>query len=240
MRFRPLPILTLLTIPLVLILLALGNWQWQRYGFKKNLENSAPPANVSLETLISAPKEFQKIKIIADVGTKTIDVKTAYGGKYGRRIFTTAKTNLGTFILEHGFISDDEFAQIGAADKQNPLPHGKIEIDAVLRKSQKPNKYVAQNLPQTHQYFWPETKAIASELGIVSVLPEHYLTPKMMFPIGENANVPNPFADPKGATYVEPARHLGYALTWWGLAIGLIGVYIAMHIRAERLSLKPK
>ena len=34
---------------------------------------------------------------------------------------------------------------------------------------------------------------------------------------------------------LPPARHLGYALTWFGLALGMIGVYIALHIARGRL-----
>jgi len=32
--------------------------------------------------------------------------------------------------------------------------------------------------------------------------------------------------------------HLNYALTWFGIALSLIGVYIAFHINAGRMGLK--
>ncbi len=34
--------------------------------------------------------------------------------------------------------------------------------------------------------------------------------------------------------------HLGYAVTWFGLAIALLGVYLAFHIREGRLSVGGK
>lgn len=45
---------------------------------------------------------------------------------------------------------------------------------------------------------------------------------------------PNPFV--RGSDPLPPERHLGYAVTWWGLALGLIGVYAAFHASRGRLS----
>ena len=45
----------------------------------------------------------------------------------------------------------------------------------------------------------------------------------------------NPYAMLTGRDPLPPERHFGYALTWWGMAIGLIGVYIAFHRSQGRL-----
>ena len=42
-----------------------------------------------------------------------------------------------------------------------------------------------------------------------------------------------------GADALPPARHLGYALTWYGLAVVLVVIYFAYHANAGRLSLRP-
>ena len=34
---------------------------------------------------------------------------------------------------------------------------------------------------------------------------------------------------------LPPQRHFGYAITWWGLAMALIGVYPAFHHQKGRL-----
>jgi surfeit locus 1 family protein len=47
--------------------------------------------------------------------------------------------------------------------------------------------------------------------------------------------VENPFLRPEMEERLPPERHFGYALTWWGLAIGLIGVYLALHHQRGRL-----
>jgi surfeit locus 1 family protein len=35
-----------------------------------------------------------------------------------------------------------------------------------------------------------------------------------------------------------PNNHLSYAMTWFGLAIGLLGVYLAYHVSRGRLAWK--
>ena len=41
-----------------------------------------------------------------------------------------------------------------------------------------------------------------------------------------------------GADAMPPARHLGYALTWYGLAIVLLAIYFAYHMSVGRLALQ--
>ena len=46
--------------------------------------------------------------------------------------------------------------------------------------------------------------------------------------------VANPFALAPGADVLPPARHLGYAITWYGLAVVLIAIYFAYHASVGR------
>ena len=50
---------------------------------------------------------------------------------------------------------------------------------------------------------------------------------------------PNPFALAPGADALPPERHMGYAITWYGLALVLIVIYFAYHGSVGRLVLKP-
>ena len=47
---------------------------------------------------------------------------------------------------------------------------------------------------------------------------------------------PNPFAH--ASDPLPPERHVGYAITWWGLAAGLVVIYALLHVRRGRLSFK--
>jgi cytochrome oxidase assembly protein ShyY1 len=46
--------------------------------------------------------------------------------------------------------------------------------------------------------------------------------------------VANPFAVAR-RDRLPPEQHLGYALTWWGLAAALVAIYFAVHVNAGRL-----
>ena len=45
----------------------------------------------------------------------------------------------------------------------------------------------------------------------------------------------NPYAFSQPIDPLPPERHFGYALTWWGMALALIGVYVALHRSHGRL-----
>ena len=55
------------------------------------------------------------------------------------------------------------------------------------------------------------------------------LIPALTIPIPDGAVLPRPEVDPVP---------LGYALTWWGLAGALVGVYLAFHARQGRFVIK--
>ena len=47
--------------------------------------------------------------------------------------------------------------------------------------------------------------------------------------------IDNPYARLRLDDELPPQRHFGYAITWWGLAMALIGVYLAFHHQKGRL-----
>ena len=84
-----------------------------------------------------------------------------------------------------------------------------------------------------HAWFAVDLPAMAQAAGAPPST-DYYLAPPYVGPSG--ALAPNPYVDPRTADPLPPERHLGYALTWWGLAGALIAVYAAFHIRAGRLA----
>jgi len=48
--------------------------------------------------------------------------------------------------------------------------------------------------------------------------------------------IDNPQADSALADPLPPARHLGYALTWWGMALALLIMYFVYHAGVGRLT----
>ena len=235
MRFRPFPILSFFSIAILVILLVLGNWQFGRFEFKTKLEAAPPLAFQNIKMAKVDVREFHKYKLSGNSIGKYIGIETSQDGKYGKRIFTIINSEIGKVFYELGFVADfkPEHDAIIIAQLSKP-----IMADVVARSQVKPNRYIADNRPTQKRLFWAEISAMEEVMGEKSDFSDFYFTPIAQDPLRTGKPVRNPFADPKGASYVEPARHLGYALTWWGLAIGLIGVYIALHIKSGRLILK--
>lgn len=235
MRFRPFPILSIFTIVSLAILIGLGNWQYGRYEFKQKLESAPPAAFQDIKIAKVAVRDFQKYKLTGQPIGKYVGIETSQDGKYGKRVFTIIDSEIGRVFYEIGFIADFKPEHHGIILTQLSKP---IAADVVARAQLRPNKYIPDNIPERKRLFWPEIKAMEQVLGETADFNDFYFTPISPDPLHTGKPSRNPFADPKGASYVEPARHLGYALTWWGLAFGLFGVYIALHVKSDRLKLK--
>ena len=84
-------------------------------------------------------------------------------------------------------------------------------------------------MPQKHIWYARDLAGMAAADGV-----------KLAAPVVIEADAtPNPGGLPVGGqTVVDfPNNHLQYAITWFGLAAGLIGVYFAYHISRGRFGL---
>jgi surfeit locus 1 family protein len=77
--------------------------------------------------------------------------------------------------------------------------------------------------------------ALGSEVATMRVVEPVTLTLLNSGTQGQFSQMPNPYAFAKPLDPLPPERHFGYALTWWGMAIGLLGVYLALHHSKGRL-----
>ncbi len=233
MYFRPLPILSIFTALTLWLLLSLGNWQWQRYNFKLTSENSAPVKEISLESALLKPENYTRVYIDGTYGKKYIAINIAENGKYGKRIFTNLVQNNKNYCAEIGFYYNTSF-------KESGLKLGeKIKANGVIKLAKKPNEFFPDNNLATKTYYYPDCEIIAKDLG-VDFEQNFYFTPNTIDPDMNGKSIQNPYADVKGISYIEPARHLGYALTWWGLSISLVLFYLALHFKQNRLGISKK
>lgn len=230
MILRPLPVLTILSVPILIMLAILGNWQWDRYVFKKNLEAHPRIEILQLSHATIAVRDFQHYQLKAKTVSKPIAVQTSENGKFGARYFAIVESEIGRVFYEYGFIASD------VKFDQNQFPTEINELVVTRISNHKPNFFISENTES--RFFWPELPKMALALGEKIDFLDFYFTPIQMDPIGHGNKIINPYADEKGATYVEPGRHLGYSLTWWGLFFSLIAVYVALHIKLGRIRLK--
>ena len=114
-------------------------------------------------------------------------------------------------------------ARTRPARRQGQLP-GEVEITGLIRVPQAPGLFAPANDVARNLWYWPDVAAMhdarPSPARRVSALP---------FWIDADAQPEPPGGLPRGGvTRLDlPNRHLEYALTWYGLALTLIGVYVA-------------
>ena len=98
----------------------------------------------------------------------------------------------------------------------------------------------ASDQPEARLWYTADPEAMAEAVGAPSEN-MRLVEPEMIreFALaGENVihrDIPNPFYSLANLDDLPPQRHLGYALTWYGLLLAMIGVYIALHVARGRL-----
>jgi surfeit locus 1 family protein len=94
---------------------------------------------------------------------------------------------------------------------------GEASVTGLVRAPEGPRLFVPDNDPVRNLWFTRDVEAIASAKGLTHVAP---------FLIDADAT-PKPGGWPKGGQtrLTIPNDHLAYALTWFGLALTLVGVF---------------
>lgn len=216
-RLRPLPVMTVLSIAAFAFLLVLGGWQWSRFQEKRFL------ADAVVDDVALAP--FTLIE-----GAPQL-VYAARDGQPGWRVFHPIRYGDVAVFVDTGYVP-------GAATpdwRTLPPPSALSAARAVTGIPVKPHKrsaFAAPSQPEAHVWYQIDLPAMGASIGLDRVEP-YYVAMPYMGAAGQAE--PNPFAGAAAVDPLPPERHLGYALTWWGLAAALVGVYLAFHARAGRL-----
>jgi surfeit locus 1 family protein len=215
-RFRPLLVMTACTLVALVILILLGDWQWARYQ-QKRAARTTPAATMTLSRFTPLPGRIQIVYGVSDAGPAW-------------RIFAPVEHDGLTTFLDTGAIGGVRAPDWRAVAE--PFTGADMAVKGLKVTPRPPSWAAARPDPGAHLWFAIDLSAMGRAANVQNVTP-YYIALPYVGPTG--ALAPNPFADPRAADSLPPERHLGYALTWWGLAVGLIGVYGAFHVRAGRL-----
>jgi len=234
-RFRPLLVPTLWFLPGLVLLIGLGVWQIERLHEKEALIASvaagmrAPPVPLA-DALRTGPQSVEWHHV--SVTGLFLHDKEAYlfaqgpRGAVGVQIITPLVQSDGTTVLvNRGFVPQalkDPNTRIAGQVT------GEVAVNGVLRLSQQPGMFTPAPDAEARLWFVKNVPEISAALGVVVQDPI----------IIEADATPNPGGWPLGGqTVVDfPNNHLQYALTWFGLALALIGVYLLYHRSRGRLS----
>ena len=226
-------ILTLVVAVALTLLIGLGVWQVQRLAWKEGLiaqseaAAESPPVLLS-EVLAARDPEFRRALVVCP-GLPTapyVELQSIIDGEAGSRLLSICRPP-GTdaaFIIDRGFVPDTVSARPRVATSTLPL-----SILVELRRT--PHPGAMSPPPQQGRFYARDSAAIGAALGAPAP------SPFTLFALASsNPEFPALVASAPPAAFAN--NHLGYAMTWFGLAIVLIGFYVAF-VRRRMQSAQP-
>jgi surfeit locus 1 family protein len=224
---------TVLAVVCVTILIGLGIWQLDRKVWKENLIATvtsriaqAPadlPPRANWPRLLQEGNEFSRVTFPAEFleGQEAL-VYTA-GSPFrpdvkgpGYWVFAPAQLAGGSIVLvNRGFIPLDKK---DPATRPEGNVRGSIDIVGAMRWPETRGVFTPADDPKTNVWYLRDLKAIASEKKWATSAP---------FYIDQEGPVPSGGLPLPAKIDVKLSdNHLQYAVTWFGLALGLAGVYV--------------
>lgn len=231
-RFRPYPGLTIVALIMVVLLIGLGTWQLQRLQWKlaliATMNGHMQSTPLDVDRLLAMPADEAQYRKVALAG-RFDNAKEAYvfttgeGGAAVWHVLTPFDLDDGRILMvDRGYVSKDKL------DPSSRAPvTGETHLVGVWRTPDRPSYFTPP--PDAAKRIW-----YARDLDGIAAA-DHL---RLAAPVVVEADAtPNPGGWPKGGqTVVDlPNNHLSYAVTWFGLAAGLVGVYLAYHISKGRL-----
>lgn len=224
------------------VLFYLGAWQWQRMDEKRafitRLETQASSPAAALPPTSDWPRlDLAAIDLTRTVakgsyldgiaGVRTTIAAGPPGSRqlsgFGRWIFQGFRLEDGaTILVNRGFVPESRFATITPAS-------GQATVTGFLRAPEARNSFTPADLPQQREFYTRDPAGIAAALGIGPAAPFYLEAERQGDGLTPPAGV-----DAKELIARIPDNHLQYALTWWGLALTLIGVFTAYAWQARR------
>lgn len=237
-RFRPTFWATVFTIPAVLVMAGLGVWQTQRLAWKTELVDrlrshmAQPPLEAAAVAADPAAAEYRKVRL---TGTFLHDkemylLARSMRGNVGVHVVTPLRLADGSTILFNRGWLPEEYKN--PSRRPQGLVAGTVAVEGVVRLTEAGRKgwFVPENRPDRNVWLTMDVATMRATAGFTDgaalkadlwwVAADATPTPGL-YPIG-------------GQTRIDiPNDHLQYAITWFLLALTLVGVYLVYHWRRD-------
>jgi surfeit locus 1 family protein len=214
----------------LVILCGLGTWQVRRLEWKTQLieriaeAQTAPaePLNAVLNRLADhVDVDYVRVQFTCpglEQG-RSLQLYAVRDDGPGRRLVTACPIDGGPYrslLVDRGFI---------AADK--PVSAGQVTapVVGVLRKPDRPGFFTPRHVRAGDVWYYRDTAEMAAALDAPAPAPVMVMLESPAPASGNPAPSPLPIS--------VSNNHMGYAVTWFGLAVALTGVYIAFLRRTR-------
>ena len=231
--------LTVATAIALAILIGLGVWQVQRLKWKEGLlahiaalqHAPAQPLAPVLDAVAAGRNvDFTRVRLTCPgLGAAPfLELYALKDGEAGSRLVSAcrvASRRYRSILVDRGFVADT-VTQRPAVDRAATAP---VELVGVLRTPDRATFVTPKNpAGAAGRWFSRDVPAMARALGVSEPAP--------VFLFAETSSNPELKAlQPAPVPTDIPNRHLEYALTWFGLAAGLVGVYLAVLLRRRKI-----
>lgn len=232
--------LTLACLAALAILVGLGTWQLRRLAWKEGLlakvesrvnapAQAVPPVE-AWPFLAADQVEYRHVvaRGVFNHAKETLvyTVEEGMGPLSGPGYFVITplmRENGPAILVNRGFVPQD---RRDPSTREEGQMEGVVTITGLLRMPEEASSFVPANDPAHDAWYRRDPAEIGKARGLPDAAP---------FIIDADAT-PNPGGLPVGGRTrtAFPNRHLEYALTWYGLAAALVGVYAAVVISRRR------
>lgn len=218
-------VLTILAVALLGVLLALGVWQVQRMQWKEGLMDGAeaaaglPPLPLAEALKVDNP-EFQRVILTCrGLGAAPyVELQSIENSDAGVRLVSACRPEgmEETLLVDRGFVPADISAR-PTVNADDTMP---VVITGVLRRAPAPSALTPP--PAQGRFYGRDAEAMARALKV-----EGPISPFTVFAT-TSTNPDWAALKPSAPPAAFTNNHLGYALTWFGLAAALIAFYVVL------------
>jgi surfeit locus 1 family protein len=223
------------------VLVGLGFWQLERRVWKEDLiarvevRTKVPAAALMPEAewpgVDAARDEYRRVTVRgrfqhareAHVYTVLSEPRGRFGGQ-GYWVLTPLLLDNGAIVIvNRGFVPLERKNPATRAEEQIDGP---VTVTGLLRMPETGNWFTPANDPMRGMWYRRDPREIAKHFNLARAAP---------FTIDADATSNLGLLPQGGETrLVFPNHHLGYALTWFGLALALLGVFGAFALQRLR------
>ncbi len=222
------------------ILLSLGTWQMQRLKWKNQLiETVSSRINQPAQPLpkLNTGKQFNLDEMIyrvvkargtfdykeeVHIFTQVNPGKAEYSGTGFWVIAPFYLKSGGVVLVNRGFVPE-KFKQQRTRLKSQIAAEQTIE--GIIKTSQGTNYFTPDTDYKRNIWFTRDIKAISEHLELKNAAPFLISLTK-----GDGVNL---LPQPREVKIDLDNKHLGYAITWYGLALTLIGVFVVFSLKSR-------
>jgi surfeit locus 1 family protein len=216
------------------VLIGLGNWQMSRKAWKEGL--LAQIADRVKAEPVPLAEALRRWHDTGDVEYLHVRVSGRFLHERERHLFAVDdRLGPGFHVYTPLETADKQLVLVNRGFVPAPLEEaqrrqagqipGEVTVAGLVRAPMPRTWFVPASEPDRNRFYWPDYPGM---LGSVREAGKGELTPVPFF-VDADAEPANLGGFPRGGVtrLVLPNRHLEYALTWYGLALTLVGVFVA-------------